>query len=208
MFRRHSAALREHSLAPDTRSSLSSSALASARLSSSNHHLGAADPSSTHQGGSRTGLHFAAITSTPTLAQVPGSSFLKATSQLSFLPLSSLCTSHPPFFSTQLFAPPAHPRSRCSSSPSMNQLATPDPSQARGVTLEEILSGTRCSPLTLRELEGFLTHVSTVQQRTVSIAFQAAGRLPKASRRRASLRRARRAAGGPSEPSECTEEHY
>ncbi|KAL8290624.1 hypothetical protein RQP46_002882 [Phenoliferia psychrophenolica] len=36
--------------------------------------------------------------------------------------------------------------------------ATPNPEQARGVTVEEIVSGTRCSPFTLKEFEGFLIH--------------------------------------------------
>lgn len=36
---------------------------------------------------------------------------------------------------------------------------TPNPDQARGVTVEEIVSGTRCSPLTLKEFEAFLIHV-------------------------------------------------
>ncbi|ORY58345.1 hypothetical protein BCR35DRAFT_309467 [Leucosporidium creatinivorum] len=40
----------------------------------------------------------------------------------------------------------------------MDQLATPDPSQVKGVTVEEIIGGTRCSPLTLKEFEGFLIH--------------------------------------------------
>lgn len=38
------------------------------------------------------------------------------------------------------------------------QPPTPSPDQIRGVTVEEIVSGTRCSPLTLKEFEGFLLH--------------------------------------------------
>ena len=38
---------------------------------------------------------------------------------------------------------------------------TPNPEQAKGVTVEEIVSGTRCSPFTLKEFEGFLIHVSS-----------------------------------------------
>lgn len=39
----------------------------------------------------------------------------------------------------------------------------PDPStlDRNGVNLEQIISGTRCSPLTLKEFEGFLIHVSS-----------------------------------------------
>ena len=36
---------------------------------------------------------------------------------------------------------------------------SPAPSQAKGVSVEEIIGGTRCSPLTLKEFEGFLIHV-------------------------------------------------
>lgn len=43
----------------------------------------------------------------------------------------------------------------------MSAPATPNPEQAKGVTVEEIVSGTRCSPFTLKEFEGFLIHVST-----------------------------------------------
>ncbi|KAI5479337.1 hypothetical protein MNV49_003856 [Pseudohyphozyma bogoriensis] len=35
---------------------------------------------------------------------------------------------------------------------------TPRPEHIKGVTVEEIVSGTRCSPLTLKEFEGFLIH--------------------------------------------------
>ncbi|KAK4051291.1 hypothetical protein OIO90_004772 [Microbotryomycetes sp. JL221] len=35
---------------------------------------------------------------------------------------------------------------------------TPSPEQAKGVTVEEIVAGSRCSPLTLKEFEAFLIH--------------------------------------------------
>jgi len=53
------------------------------------------------------------------------------------------------------FRPSAKPSSPMNVGP-----ATPNPNQARGVSVEEIVSGTRCSPLTLKEFEGFLIHVS------------------------------------------------
>lgn len=37
-------------------------------------------------------------------------------------------------------------------------LMAPSVDQSRGVTVEEIVSGTRCSPFTLKEFEEFLIH--------------------------------------------------